>query len=345
MVLKHIDKVIYFYLNKCYILITRLRILLEDYDMKKKIDVILASYNGEKYIEEQIKSILNNFETVPNYNCRLIISDDASRDRTVEIIESISDDRISIVDKERKGGVRLNFNFLINYTNADYVFFSDQDDIWLPNKMNIFMRRFEENDKNEPLLLHSDLQVVDDKLNVMSVSMFASQNIYKEPSLGQLLVSNSVTGCVMAINRSLLYKVKRSKLPYSIMHDWYIALIAMCFGRIEFINQSTILYRQHGGNQVGSVNRKFKDLFSVGKIKKFIKKSKESILDTRMQALTFIDDFGIQLSESDKDFISKYIVSFNDSNFISRLKLFITGRVIKKGFFRNAIFFFFYVFK
>ncbi|GAA3884336.1 glycosyltransferase family 2 protein [Gibbsiella dentisursi] len=310
----------------------------------KKIDIILASYNGEQYINAQINSILQNFDNIEGYECRLIISDDASVDETCAIITKIQDKRVFLLDNSRKGGVKLNFSFLINNSNADYIFFSDQDDIWLPNKLELFIRQFEVVGETKPLLIHSDLKIVDRDLNVISDSMFSSQNIYSEPTLGQLLVSNSVTGCVMAMNKLLLSKVKNKNFSATVMHDWYIALVAKCLGEIIFLNSSTILYRQHGGNQVGSIERKLHDYFSVRKIIQFIKKSKKSIEETKIQAVHFLDEFGSQINNEERQFIEEYIKSFSTWAIISRVKLFFSARIGKKGIARNLIFFFLYVF-
>lgn len=310
----------------------------------KKIDVILASYNGQKYIGEQIKSILNNFDKIDGYECRLLVSDDASSDGTCAIINEIQDERVCLLDGNRKGGVKLNFGFLINHTDADYIFFSDQDDVWLPNKIESFMRVFEESDSRTPLLVHSDLQVVDQNLNTTSDSMFSSQNIYTEPTLGQLLVSNSVTGCVMAINNSLLGLVKGKNLAETIMHDWYLALVAKCLGEVKFLNTATILYRQHGGNQVGSIARSGRDYFSIQKIIAFVKKSKCSINETRKQAIHLLAEYGPLLKQDERKFIEEYVRSFSRWAVLKRTKLFLSKQVEKKGTARNLIFFFLYVF-
>ncbi|PLN98221.1 glycosyltransferase, partial [Klebsiella michiganensis] len=128
-----------------------------------KIDVLLATYNGSKFVKEQIASVLTNFDKLSGVNCRLLVSDDGSSDNTVTIINELErdDSRITLVDKAKKGGVRQNFNYLINNCDADYIFFCDQDDLWLPNKMSIFLDRFLliEKDYTGPVLVHSDLCV------------------------------------------------------------------------------------------------------------------------------------------------------------------------------------------
>lgn len=311
----------------------------------KKIQVLLATYNGESFLKEQIDSVLSNFDKFASFDCCLLISDDASTDETVSIICDcqLKDERVIFLDGNRKGGVKENFNYLIQSADADYIFFCDQDDVWLDNKIDLFIKKFESYG-DRPLLIHSDLHVVDQQLKTMSQSMFDTQKIFKNPTLGQLLVSNSVTGCVMAINKALLSKVKNKNFSVVVMHDWYIALVAKCFGEIIFLDSSTILYRQHGGNQVGSIERSFRDYFSFTKIVRFVKKSKKSIEDSKEQAMHFIGEFGTELNNEDRKFIVQYVGSFSRWGGISRAKLFFTAKVAKKGGVRNLIFFFLYVF-
>ncbi|WP_407216510.1 glycosyltransferase family 2 protein [Escherichia coli] len=279
-----------------------------------KIDVLLATYNGEKYVKEQISSVLNNFDKLKNSECTILISDDGSTDNTVDIIKRMSeeDPRILFLDGNKKG-VKYNFNYLIQHTDADYVFFCDQDDLWLPNKMHIFMDRFniEEVNFNGPILVHSDLCVADNNLSPINVSMFDYQMINKSPNLAELLVSNSVTGCVMACNKKLIDGIKLSQISNSIMHDWYIALYASSFGVISFVDKALILYRQHGGNQVGAKSFSLKDVIKFSGIKDKLVNARRSVLNTRDQSALFISDFGDKLSMEKKIILESYINSFN----------------------------------
>lgn len=313
----------------------------------KKIDVILASYNGSEFIGEQIHSIIINFNALADYDCHLLISDDSSTDGTVSIIEGFKklDERILFLGSERKGGVKNNFENLIMSTSADYIFFCDQDDFWLPSKMRIFMQEFEslQNDNHLPLLLHSDLCVADKNLSPIHASMFEYQNIRKRPSFTNVLISNSVTGCVMAINKKMIDLIKYSNIKESIMHDWYIALIASSFGRIHYIDSSLILYRQHGRNQVGAKSFSFYSFINNGGFIKKILDSRESIIKTKEQANVFLDDFFDDLDKEKRDILKLYIESFR-MIFLKRLYFFLFKDFKKKGFSRSFVFFFLYVF-
>lgn len=315
----------------------------------KKIDVLMATYNGEKYVEEQINSVLLNFSKCENYDCNLLISDDASADSTQDIIKKYSrlDNRIKVLDCNKKGGVRENFNYLINNTNADYVFFCDQDDFWLPEKINIFMHDFLKMEgkygESEPILIHSDLCVASVDLSPLDPSMFQYQNISRSPSLRQLVVSNSVTGCVMACNKSLILLALKGRINESIMHDWYLAILASAFGKISFVNKSLILYRQHGQNQVGAKSFSLIEIFKQYKFAQVLNKAALSVSKTKEQAEHFFSDYEKELAPHQRIIFESYINSFNLSCF-NRLICFLRG-FRKKGIVRNIVFLYTYVMK
>lgn len=312
----------------------------------KSIDVVLATYNGERFLKDQIDSIILNFERLVNYKCRLLISDDGSTDNTLKLIDLLysNDERIFIVNKERTGGVKSNFLTLLDYVEGDYLFFSDQDDFWLPNKISLFMEVFEENNKyDKPLLVHSDLTVTDVYLSPKHVSMFSYQNLNKNASLENCLVTNNVTGCVMACNKQLVDRLRNSKLDQSIMHDWYASLIAHIYGKVIFIDKSLILYRQHGGNQVGAKKISIRSAFNHG-IKGSYSNVLKSIQMTKNQSKLLYDDLTASgFIGKEIDVIEKYNKSF-DANFIFRFFCFFKSGFKKYGLKRNLIFFFVYVF-
>ncbi|WP_262347938.1 glycosyltransferase family 2 protein [Raoultella terrigena] len=316
--------------------------------MMKKIDVLLATYNGEKFIEEQISSVLSNFDKLNGFDCRILVSDDKSTDNTIAVINALRerDNRIVFLDGNKKGGVRLNFYYLIERSEADYIFFCDQDDLWLPCKISTFLERFrtEEASFDGPVLVHSDLCVADKDLSPVHVSMFDYQKINKSPNFSRLVVSNSVTGCVMACNKQLLEGIKTSKITDSIMHDWYIGLFASAFGRVSFIDKAYILYRQHGGNQVGAKSFSIKDIFNVRGINDKIYEAKISVMKTKSQAEVFLEDFQHQLDDEKREFLENYISSFKRGRFLKRAHLYISQGVRKEGLLRNIVFFFVYVF-
>ncbi|KHT14078.1 glycosyltransferase family 2 protein [Pectobacterium carotovorum] len=312
----------------------------------KSIDVLLATYNGSKYIEEQINSVLLNFDRLESFNCNLVISDDFSSDNTVNLIKNYCeiDSRIVFTNNDKKGGVRENFEFLIRMTKADYVFFCDQDDFWLPSKMEIFINKFIDVEKgnNKPVLIHSDLCVSNKYLAPIDSSMFRYQNINKQPTFPKIIASNSVTGCVMACNKKLIELARMGNIKDSIMHDWYMAMIAIAFGYLYFIDHSLILYRQHGNNQVGAKSFGLKEIFSIRSVIYKYKQAKISVFATRNQACLFLNDYMKLLNEDEKSLLRDFS-SLTRTSIVGRFSIFFKQGVRKKGLLRNILFFYIYV--
>ncbi|RZJ62705.1 MAG: glycosyltransferase family 2 protein [Acidovorax sp.] len=229
------------------------------------VDVLLATYNGSRYLAQQLDSILAQTHTP----WRILVSDDGSSDETLAILQQYGarlGDRLVLVPNPDAGkGVVRNFENLmqasLNDGRARWAVFADQDDVWLPEKIASQldeMVRIEAGDAHAvPCLVHSDLTVVDEALTVLSPSFARYQRM--DPagcSQLSLLSVNQVTGCTMMVNRALL--ARALPLPAeTIMHDWWCALISGS-GRRSFIDQPLILYRQHGANQLGAKDRGLK---------------------------------------------------------------------------------------
>ncbi len=220
------------------------------------IDIVLATYNGAAYLPAQLDSLLRQ----DHDGWRLLVRDDGSRDATVEILADYAQrcpGRIVLLpdDGRRLGGCG-NFAELLEQTSADYVMLCDQDDVWLPEKISLTlaeMQRLEAaHGRETPLLVHSDCAVVDATLKPVADSLWRNQKSDpRRAALNHLLVQNVVTGCTAMVNRPLLDKA----LPIpgaALMHDWWLALVAAAFGTISVLSQPTLLYRQHGSNQVGA---------------------------------------------------------------------------------------------
>jgi glycosyltransferase involved in cell wall biosynthesis len=220
--------------------------------------LVLATYNGGQFLAEQLKSLRAQTWTP----WRLLLRDDGSSDSTRQVAEQFAtiDSRIEIVrDGLGRLGPTGNFGALLARAvdrGADYVFFVDQDDVWKPEKiqrqLECMARLESESTPAAPLLLHSDLSVVDADLNLVHPSFMAYQGIHHEPArpLRTLLVQNFVTGCAMLINRPLAELAL--PVPTVPVHDWWIAACAAAAGQIGFLPESTVLYRQHGRNSVGA---------------------------------------------------------------------------------------------
>lgn len=222
--------------------------------MEETVDILMAVYNGETYVREQVNSILH--QTYGNWN--LIIQDDCSNDGTMDLLKPYAreyPERIVVKQREKNSGAaQRNFFSMLPDARNRYVMFCDHDDVWLPDKVErtlTVIREMEQRGAQRPLLAHTDLSVVDGELRPLAASMVTRQKLNPLGTFEQLLVQNAVTGCTMMVNRPLLDMVK--EVPKrAIMHDWWFALIAAAFGEIGYANEPTILYRQHGGNQVGA---------------------------------------------------------------------------------------------
>lgn len=322
----------------------------------EKIAILMATYNGEKYISEQIDSLLA--QTCDGWE--LFIHDDGSTDGTKEIIEKYADkyhERIHCMDGKSTGGARENFFYLLGAVEAPYYMTCDQDDVWLDKKIEMTYNRMKclesgeatvEDEKTShevtshevtsrevrfyeisPCLVYTELRVVDEQLNTIAETMSEYQSLdCTKRTLPQYIIQNSVTGCTMMINRALRDKMLMiTDISHTVMHDWWAALVAAQFGRTDFIEEPTILYRQHGDNSLGALN--------INKISYIFervwqrKKIKESLQIGRIQAAEFVKTY--DLSE---DSIPAKYVKVGKMNKIKREMFYKKYGMYKTGLFR-----------
>ena len=235
--------------------------------MEEKIDILLATYNGEKYVGEQIESILS--QTYKNIN--LIISDDKSQDNTRKILEEYAkkDERITVYFQEKNLGYIKNFEFLINQVKSEYFMLSDQDDVWLPEKVEKSIKKLKEENAD---LVFADLEVVDKDLNTMYPSfndfMKLSRKIKKYINSYKVnYLYCCVTGCTVILRKKWISKI--IPIPEDskhLIHDhWIGIIIGEKKKKMAYIPGKYIKYRQHGDNQVGTekISHKFKKIEQV----------------------------------------------------------------------------------
>lgn len=221
-----------------------------------KIAILMATYNGEKYICQQIDSILS--QTCKDWE--LYIHDDGSTDNTRAAVESYVEkyqDKIHLIDGKSTGGAKYNFFYLFGQVEAPYYMTCDQDDVWLDKKIELTYDKMLtiENKADVPCLVYTELRVVDSELNTIADTMSGYQSLdCHKRTINQFILQNSVTGCTMMVNRALRDKMLRiTDIDNTIMHDWWAALVAAQFGKTGFIDEPTILYRQHGDNSLGAL--------------------------------------------------------------------------------------------
>ncbi|MCK8492303.1 glycosyltransferase family 2 protein [Spirosoma sp. RP8] len=202
----------------------------------KNVSVCMATYNGEKYIGRQLRSILNQL----SLDDEVIISDDHSTDRTKEIVESFDDNRIVFVENTEKRGPIGNFENALKLSTKEYIFLSDQDDVWLPNKVSTVVSLLEKFD-----LILSDCTVVDKDLNELYPSYFSLRRSHN--GILRNIYKNSYMGCCIAFRSSVL--TYALPFPTNIhMHDWWLGLITEIKGTVFFYESPLILYVRHGEN-------------------------------------------------------------------------------------------------
>ena len=223
-----------------------------------KVNILMSTYNGQQFLAEQIRSIQDQSYT----DWTLFIRDDGSSDNTKEILKDFErqDSRIHLIDSDKSDnlGVIKSFHKLVNHDRADYYFFSDQDDVWLPNKLELSLKEARNYLADLPLMVYMDLKVVNQDLEIMTESMVKSQSHHANTELVQELTENTVTGGVAMINHALAEMWQET--DDILMHDWYLALLASAFGNLVFIDQPGELYRQHSDNVLGArtLSKRFK---------------------------------------------------------------------------------------
>jgi glycosyltransferase involved in cell wall biosynthesis len=213
------------------------------------ISVCLASFNGAPYIREQIASILSQLGP----GDELIVSDDGSSDGTPDIIRGLNDERVRLLSGHERVGVVQNFERAILASVGEIIFLSDQDDVWLPGKVEACLATLKSN-----ILVVTDCRVVDSDLRVTHDSFFVFRG--SRPGILRNIFRNTYLGCCMAFRRELLGAAL--PLPARVpMHDMWLGLVAETVGRVAFISTPYLLFRRHGKN--ASPTYKEKNPFGV----------------------------------------------------------------------------------
>lgn len=197
----------------------------------------MASYNGEKYIKQQMDSIFDQSKQIDE----LIISDDSSTDKTIEIIKSYNDKRIKLIENQKFSSPIFNLENALKHAKGDYIFLADQDDIWYPDKVKIVLKHLENHN-----LVVTDCKLIDKDNTTLTPSFF--QLINSGQGFFKNLIKNTYLGCCMAFDRSIL----NYTLPFPrkiAMHDQWIGLNAELFSSVYFCDDQLVGYRKHENNQ------------------------------------------------------------------------------------------------
>lgn len=306
-------------------------------DIKSEsLTCVMCTYNGGEYIYEQLESISKQTIRIN----KLVICDDASQDETIDIITLWMKTVNIVVELYRNPqplGCIKNFEKALSLADGDYIFFADQDDIWLSNKVELTLKKMKEIEaikgSNTPCLVHSDLRVVDKNLTLIHESFLENQGLsHIEDSSKQiysLIVQNFITGCTIVINNAL----KKSALPFPeniTMHDHWLAIVASLIGEIGFVDAPTILYRQHGNNTVGA--SKYLSISSIRKV--FNVGGMLSRIDKSVKQLNDIVNYKNGCLVAKNRIIVDFMNDIDECNYYNIL----SSRICKQGKIRNLFF-------
>ena len=284
------------------------------------ISVCIATYNGEKFIVEQLKTILSQLTDFDE----IIISDDHSSDCTLSLIRSFRDPRIKIYLNENDKGYTSNFENALKKATGEIIFIADQDDIWKKDKIEITFNKMKQAEerygRDFPLLVHGDVEVIDENGNINADSMFEMSHINADSKLPQILIQNHVTGCTMMCNKKLIAGISEyASSEYIIMHDYLAALYASVFGKIEVIKKPLLSYRQHSGNSVGAKNNN-NPVYLLKRLANGRKSYKEAMETSRNQVKFFVEIYRKELAA--EKYCEEYELMSGYASLGSRAKLY-----------------------
>jgi glycosyltransferase involved in cell wall biosynthesis len=287
------------------------------------IEILLSTYNGAKYIDALIGSIVAQDE----FGWSLVVRDDGSKDGTLEIVHKwrqTRPDKIRVIDEPRNvnlGAVR-SFSKLLEQSSAPYVMFADQDDVWLPGKVRLTldaMRRQEaRSGATRPVLVHTDLTIVDENLHVLSKSLWNYQGVVpgRNPKLSRIMVENCAWGCTTMLNRPLVSTIGTIP-PAATYHDWWITLVASAFGDIVPVHEQTILYRRHAHNEsrISDIRRVSRSALTDPRTPR--RRLARILEESRPQVAKLLDVYRERLSR-DQIAAAEAFLHLGDRSFLSR---------------------------
>lgn len=297
------------------------------------IDIVLATYNGGRYIRPQIDSILA--QTCAEW--RLMIRDDGSSDDTVSICQDYTarhPERIRLLaDKRGRLNVSGNFSELLGQSQGKYIMFCDQDDIWLPEKIEktlAAMRAMEdEYGASVPALAHTDSQVVDENLRLIAPSALRYVHRRPNPSVNRLCMELPIFGHAVMINREL--KELGGRIPEAFVSwDWWFPLVAVVFGHIRFVDEPLVLWRRHSRTVSSSNKHKLSSYLA-----KSLADHHRRVFISFQQCEVFYEIFSKRLSAEHQAFFAS-VSRIRSSNWAMRRFLVIRHRLFKTGFLKTA---------
>ena len=260
------------------------------------VTVLMSTYNGEKYLEEQIESLIRQ----KGVRLRIVARDDGSTDSTLKILKGYSDryEYFSFYTGKNKGPAGSFFDLIKNTEGSDYYALCDQDDVWEDDKLSAAVKKLRQLDNTVPLLYYSNLKIVDKDLNFCRMS-HPKPRTHKNKYCS--LTEGFMTGCTGVFNEALA-KIIRAHIPDKCsMHDTWIYMTAIFFGKVVYDYEGHILYRQHEGNVIGTHKSRF-NFRSIGRrIRRLFNRK---LQPKYTNAVSFIKEYSGMLSDRDRAVIS-----------------------------------------
>lgn len=298
------------------------------------IHIIMATYNGATYLREQLDSILKSTYS----DWKLFIYDDGSNDDTISIVKEYEQrypKKIKFHPNEKNLGVVHNFLQGVVNSKACYLMFCDQDDVWKEDKILHTYERMKQLEKKEksstPIAVFTDAVVVDEALKQVEPSFHRSSKLdTTRLQLNDILMENKMIGCTSMINRPLIELLQTMPL-HPRLHDWWIALVAATFGKLAYLNEPTLYYRQHGNNVVGNVSF----IVYLKQRVTSLSKQKKALLLTMQQAKDLYEMYEPKLSERSKEIIRAFM-NLNQKNWVAKRVTLFKYRFYKTGLIRNV---------
>lgn len=272
----------------------------------KRIHVLLSTYNGEKYVREQVDSILN--QTWENVS--LYVRDDGSSDGTLAVLREYESEGRLVLEAGRNVGFIRSFFWLVEHCgDADYYAYADQDDVWEPNKLAFAMERMEEETQRadgeesgqSPLLYFSNYDLCDEGLNFISHA--APESVQKQPSFRNAIVDCMPLGFNSVFNHAARMLMKESIPRHSCGHDWWTYMVCQGMGKVIYDARRTVKHRRTGNN-VSAGGMHF-IRFQIWRIKKFVVGG--YFKNIRIMLAEYWQLYRDRLSEEDRKLLSLFV--------------------------------------
>jgi glycosyltransferase involved in cell wall biosynthesis len=303
------------------------------------VDVLLAVYNGERYLPLLLDSLLA--QTIQGF--RMVVSNNRSSDETRAVLERYRErfsSRLCVLPMpEAHLSAHANFARVTEAGDAPYVMYADADDVWHPDKIERTLQAMRAGERQYgpevPLLVHSDLRVVDEELRCLAPSFWRYQFVDpRRTELRQLILQNCVTGCTTMLNRAL-FNLGRPIPADACVHDHWYALVASAFGRIVPISQPLIEYRQHGANVTGA--KKWGLPYVVSRARHLYAENgtRQTIDRNILQAGAFLARYETRLSPTQKRVVENF-AAIRRHGVVARRYSLVRNRFWKAGVVRNV---------